>query len=384
MPECKVCRAPIDRAIYRSAESRSVTSMCEFYEGATEVFFCETCGHLQTNEIKNIGAYYDTQYNIFISDEEEDSLYSVVDGRKTFRVEHQVNTILSKLTLPQGARVLDFGCAKSATGRKLQAARPDISLHLFDVSRAYVQFWEKFLPADRWAVYEAPDAWNGSFDAVLSFFALEHTSSPREFVANLARLIRPGGYLHLLVPNVYQNSGDFVVVDHVNHFSAASLRYLFSNTGFDSIAVDDQAHDAAFVVTARRAPDARTEVPDSREIERLRQLVGEAARFWSALSERVRAFETGSGGRPAAIYGSGFYGTFIASCLARMGEVRYFLDQNPFRQAQTLLNKAIIAPDKVDADIDVVYVGLNPRIARDAISKVPALSARERSFFYLT
>jgi 2-polyprenyl-3-methyl-5-hydroxy-6-metoxy-1,4-benzoquinol methylase len=376
MAECNVCSQSLGAPVYRSAEARSLTSLSEFYDGRTEVFFCDRCGHLQTTEIQDIQKYYDTQYNIFVDSDEEDLLYKVVDGNKLFRVEHQVQTILEKLSLPNGARVLDFGCAKSATSRKLLEARPDLQVHLFDVSEAYVKFWAKFVTPDRWSSYRPKPEWNASFDAVFSFFAMEHTADPRAFAADLARLIKPGGWLHLLVPNVYANTADFVVVDHVNHFSATSLGWLFAAAGFDSVEIDDQAHDAAFVVTARKSSPQ----PFAAEhIDELRRRVEEMSAFWSGLAGRIRDFENANRGA-AAIYGSGFYGTFIASCLSDLTKIVCFLDQSEFRQAKRLLDKPIIAPDKIDSSVEAIYVGLNPRIARGVIEGLEAL--RGRRYFY--
>jgi 2-polyprenyl-3-methyl-5-hydroxy-6-metoxy-1,4-benzoquinol methylase len=382
---CNVCGTSLGIPVYRS-DARSLTSLSEVYDGTTEVSFCERCGHLQTNEIQDIKAYYDTQYNILSDSEDEDTLYRVVDGRKVFRVEHQVDTILRKIDLPMGARVLDYGCAKSATSRKLLERRPDLRVHLFDVSKAYVQFWKTFISPDRWATYAPNPDWMGTFDAVLSFYALEHVAAPRSFALGLAQLLKDGGHLHLLVPNVYANSADFVVADHVNHFSASSLRRLLGDVGFESIQVDGEAHDAAWVVTAQKASASSSpSVPDLRDegIADLRSQVDEMSRFWAVLAGRIRAFESEHAERRATIYGSGFYGTFIASCLASPSRVECFLDQNPFRQTKRHLDKPILAPERIDAGIDVVYVGLNPRISRATIEALEVFRGRDTDFFYL-
>jgi len=383
MADCNVCSAELGEAIYRSAEARSVTSMCEFYPGPTEVYFCGRCSHLQTTAIKNIETYYDSRYNILIDSEEEDTLYEIVEGKRVYRAEHQVQTLLRAIDLPEGARVLDFGCAKSATSRKLLEARSDLQVHLFDVSEAYIPFWERFVEPARWSTYVPKPEWAESFDVVLSFFALEHVMAPRRFVADLAHLLKPGGYLHLLVPNVYANTADFVVADHVNHFSDASLVTLLGSQGFGRVSVDDQAHEAAFVVSALKSPAAPPTAVSNRVLADLRDRVTEMSRLWTGLSTRIRQFEQEQVGRRAAIYGSGFYGTFIASCLTDLTRVECFFDRNPFRQTKTLLGKSILEPSRIDSEIDVVYVGLNPRIAHQAIEGLTEFRARPRQYFYM-
>ena len=93
----------------------------------------------------------------------------------------------------------------------------------------------------------------------------------------------------------------------------------------------------------------------------------------------MREFEKANGGE-VAIYGSGFYGTFIHSSLERPEAVACFLDQNPHRQSQTLIGKPILAPEKLPETVWRLYAGLNPRIARDELSAMDWL--RDLEVFY--
>ena len=119
MLPCAICREPIPKPLYRSASDVSVTSLCEILPVGTEVWYCDACTHLQTRELGELEEYYDSAYQILIDSEEEDQLYALVDGKKVFRTAHQVATLLAKVSLPEKARVLDYGCAKSATLRAL-------------------------------------------------------------------------------------------------------------------------------------------------------------------------------------------------------------------------------------------------------------------------
>ena len=93
------------------------------------------------------------------------------------------------------------------------------------------------------------------------------------------------------------------------------------------------------------------------------------AAYWNEFGDRVSAFEKAGSGA-AAIYGSGFYGTFIHASLAEPDAVNCFLDQNPHRQKQTLLGKPILAPETLPDSVERLYAGLNPRVARDELAAV--------------
>lgn len=380
---CVVCGTPSGAPVYRR-ENGSVSSTARALAAPTVVYVCEVCAHVQTPALDDIGHYYDSAYNVHLESDEADDLYAVREGVPVYRAQHQAAVALAKLDLPAGASVLDYGCGKGMSLRALLRTRPDLDGAVFDVSDAYRAKWDAFVRRENQAAYRTPDAWQGRFDAVLSFFALEHVSDPRGFLAAVRGLLRPGGVLHLTVPNVRRNVGDFVVVDHVNHFMPTSLRRALAEAGFVDVRIDEESHDAAYVVDARRAP---AEGPQPFEGAGVAEFVAEArgfAAFWTAAADAVRAFEAGqAGGRRAAIYGSGFYGVFIAGCLADRSNVAYFLDRNPHQQTKRIFEKPVLAPELLDDEVEVVYLGLNPARAHEIAAGVAPLHRRERTYFSL-
>ncbi|MBN1909676.1 MAG: class I SAM-dependent methyltransferase [Pirellulales bacterium] len=331
--------------------------------------------------MENVEDYYDTQYNIQVESREQDDLYKMIDGKAVYRVDHQMDTLLKKMGLPKDSRVLDYGCGKSATLRRLASARPDLDLHVFDVSDAYVDFWKEFLPEGNWATHSPDPAWRGSFDVVTSFFALEHATRPCEMVGAIHGLLRPSGLAYCLVPNVYRNPADFVVIDHVNHFSEVSLRCLFESAGFEIIDLDPNAHDAALVVIACKTRSV-AEPPPAKQVASLREQVDGLCKYWNEITDRVRRFESDHNEvARAAVYGAGFYGLFIVTCLRDPSRIECFVDQNAFYQGSRRYGKPIIAPAELAPDIELLYVGLNPAIAQQAMADT--FGTDRHTYFYL-
>lgn len=389
---CNVCLTALEDKLFESDASQSLTSLCQVVPGATRVYVCHRCGHLQTPEMDDAAAYYDSEYDILVNSEEEDQIYELrADGTPLYRTEHQVDVLLRKVDFPAGAALLDYGCAKSSTVKALLGRRADIVPHLFDVSSRYIPFWEKFVQPTNWAVNEVQSGWRDRFDVVTSFFSLEHMVKPADSLKQIASVLKPGGMFYGIVPNVLTNVADFIVLDHVNHFSDTSLRCLLSEAGFDDIEVDGQAHRGAFVFTARkRAADAgavqsvlgqsgfQAEVAGN--IARFKDLAG----FWRQAGEQVRQFESSaSAGGDVAIYGAGFYGAFIAAQLRRPEKIRCHLDQNAYLLGRTLNGRPILAPADLPSDVRAVLVGLNPAHARRIIGEIDALAKRDVQYFYL-
>ncbi|MDE2681706.1 MAG: class I SAM-dependent methyltransferase [Verrucomicrobiota bacterium] len=363
MDACNICNDPQGAPVYKSARPVSITSLCQVLDGLTRVWHCANCGHTQTAPLPVLEKFYAEDYHILTASEEEDQLYAVRAGQKIFRTEHQVATLLEKLDLPPNAQVLDYGCGKAATLKALRGHRDDVVPHVFDVGKQYRDFWNAFVPAGNQAVNEVPKEWAGRFAAVISFFALEHVAEPKAFVAEARRLLHDGGTFYFLVPNLFANTADLVVADHVNHFSESSLHRLLSDAGFAVREIDDTTHNSAWVVVAEKTNVNSEPIPATSVADKVNTM----AEYWREFGDRVRAFEKVNDAE-AAIYGSGFYGTFIHASLDRAKSVECFLDQNPHRQKQTLLDKPILAPEALPETVRRLYVGLNPRVAREELA----------------
>lgn len=382
---CNLCGTALNDKIYDSGDALSLTSLCTVHEGRTEVYACGCCTHIQSAAMEDIDAYYDDSYDILVDSEEEDQIYDVVGGRKIYRTEHQVRVLSDKLALVTGMKILDYGCAKSATMRTLAGQIPGLEVHLFDVSDRYRPFWDKFIPAERGATFELPVDWYGRFDAVTSFFSLEHMAQPQDALRKIASVLKAGGTFYGIVPNVLANTADLIVVDHVNHFTPPSLAWLLRANGFSVVEISDSAHRGALVFMARKL-DQRADVqaPAHAEVHAIAQSARRIADFWQHAGFRVQAFEqTLAPDAPVALYGAGFYGAFIASWLRQPQRIRCVIDQNGFLQGRQLHGAPVIAPAALPTDIQTLLVGLNPAHAPKVIGDIAAFAGRALNFFYL-
>lgn len=382
---CQVCAGADLKMLYEMDSGLALTSLGKTYPASTRVWACLACAHLQTDEMEQVDRYYAEQYNILADSEEEDQIYEVRGGRPLYRTEHQLAVLLDKVPLESGARVLDYGCAKSSTMQALLKQRADLQVHLFDVSDAYQRFWSSFVPEQRWATFEPKSEWAGSFDLVTSFFALEHIVQPAQALQRIRALVRPGGRFYCVVPNVATNIADFIVVDHVNHFTESSLGYLLQQAGFEIECIDADSHRGAFVILARRPQSLLAEPSlDRSVVARHLAELERMASFWQGAADKIMSYVDGlPEDACCAVYGAGFYGSFITACLGGAERISCFVDQNPFLQGRTLFGRPIVAPTELDEDVDTILVGLNPAHARQIIADIPALQGRSLRQFYL-
>jgi len=384
MIKCALTGKTLQTPIYQSQGNLSVTSLSQTYDGKTVVYFNEEIGHLQTKEIENIEVYYDKQYQFFNQSDEDDILYKVVDGKKIFRQEHQVNTLLSKINFEAGMQILDYGCAKGTVMKRLGLQNLSVDTYLFDVSQMYVDLWKKFLPSDHYASYKTKEEWNEKFDVVTSFFAFEHTPDPLKELRSINDLLKDGGYFYCIVPNVFENTGDFIVADHVHHYSDVSLRYLFAKAGFETIEIDTLSHFGAYIAIGKKISRESLELQiNFLDLVNVVDAAQEIANYWNTLQDKICQFEQSVSGQKAAIYGAGVYGSFIATCLRNLDDIQCFIDQNPLLHGFSFKGKPILQPTDLPLEIVNLYIGLNPKIAKKAIESINNWHQRNHRYLFL-
>ena len=382
---CLVCNSSSTQQIYANIEGASITSLGAAINSPTRVYYCDHCGHLQNEQTIDTDHYYDQHYNINTDSEDEDQLYALVDGKPVFRSAHQSRTALARMGLEQGARILDYGCGSGHIAAAISSQRGDLDINLFDISENYKASWSRWVREDKMACYTLPDDWAGTFDAAVSFFALEHADAPRSFADDLYRMLKPGGQAYLVVPNTFENVADLIVVDHLNHFSSISLRLLLEQAGFIVSYLSDKDHESAWTVVAHRpvSTPCLSPAPDPKARDEIRARARSMADFWLQCDARITAFESAHATLPATIYGSGFYGSYLYSRLNNPDSIEGFVDRNPHQQKKQHFGRPVAAPDAIDASARVVWVGLNPRVAKDAIAQLSAWRDRPYTYFYL-
>jgi SAM-dependent methyltransferase len=96
----------------------------------------------------------------------------------------------------RGSRVVDAGCGVGTSTRMLRAA---------GFSALGTDLSEHFLPAEEgFAVVDFENATlpDDAFDAAGTMNVIEHVPQPRRFLDEMVRVVRPGGYLIIVSPNL--------------------------------------------------------------------------------------------------------------------------------------------------------------------------------------
>lgn len=76
---------------------------------------------------------------------------------------------------------------------------------------------------------------DGNYDAVVSYYVMEHVQNPREWLTQISRLLKPGGLMVIEVPNFATHPYESLNFEHMAHFSPEPLEELLRQHGFKII-----------------------------------------------------------------------------------------------------------------------------------------------------
>jgi len=370
--QCRVCGAMI-AAPSLSTPSPSLTSVRTVLNVPTEVYVCENCEHAQSPDLPDVKEFYDTGYRISLDVEGHDQLYENRDGVSVFRTEVQAE-MMSELGLENGAKVLDFGAGKATTLQQYMIERPDIHPFVFDVSNDYSNHWQDWIPSENQATYKIPEHWKSKFDLITAHFVIEHVPNPVETLRDIGACLAPGGKLFFSVPNPTKNSGDLLVIDHLNHFSRNSLTRALAEADLTALTIDDNRFAGAFVIVAQQGKEETLPGVDTSNVKK-------SLKSWQAAIEELKELSKEISGKDIAIYGAGFYGSLAAINLGT--QARCFLDRNPYLQKQPHMGLPVLPPENCPASISAVVVALNPRIARSIVTGKEEWLPKTASVYYV-
>lgn len=177
-----------------------------------------------------------------------------------------------------GGDVLDVGCSTGAFLHQLSVRFPgqyrvtgtDVSGPALEhaASRGIEVLPENFLEHD---------FGERRFDAITFWAVLEHLVEPSTFLARATQLLRPGGQLFALVPNLDSlairllgTRYRYVMPDHVNYFDASSLRCLIEReSSLEILALGSTHFNPVVIAQDFRRRDER--VPDAERAQLLKR-----------------------------------------------------------------------------------------------------------------
>lgn len=155
----------------------------------------------------------------------------------------------------RGGRILEAGCGAGRFIRTIKRLRPDLAAHGADISEPAIRRARTYgdgVAYDVGSLSALPYP-DGFFDIVVLFDVLEHVDNPCSALNELARVLRPGGLFHGLIPCEGQagtlhwllwqlNFGGDLKLRHGQHVQRFRLRDVDEELPKHGIAIRDRTY----------------------------------------------------------------------------------------------------------------------------------------------
>lgn len=161
--------------------------------------------------------------------------------------ETQTNTSWHKLFkhIPEGARVLDFGCSSGNLGAELKKAKQCVVIGV-DIDKADVKLASKKLDESYVKNIETDDfTVLGKFDRIIFADVLEHLIDPVAVLKKVKKLLKPQGCILFSIPNMAHMGTRLMLLEgkfgygetglldktHLHFYDEAEVRRIFIEAG---------------------------------------------------------------------------------------------------------------------------------------------------------
>ena len=195
---------------------------------------------------------------------------------------------------------------------------------------------------------EAAPEEQGKYDAVFLFEVAEHLLLPQKGIANVASLLRMGGYFMLSVPDYSLiaedtcNIPNYFNLEHINYFSEDSLDTLMAQ--YQLKRVDQKRLGGDLILVYKKTTEEITVKKDEKTEAAVRQYLNRQQERQAQIEAKVGQLQKQE--KELFIWGTGSY---VMSLLATTAlddcKILGFVDNNRIKQGREMYGRLIYAPE---------------------------------------
>ncbi len=349
---CPQCGATAAQVVH---EGRYVLPASHPLDAAVRVVECETCGFC-FNDTPSTRADFDRYYRE-VSKYADPRLSSGAgcSPEDASRLTETAQAI-SSFAGACDARILDIGCGAGG----LLDSLAGLGFHdLTGMDPAVACAEEVGRRGHRGIVGTLDDhrLADASFDGIILSHVLEHVRDLAAAFANVARLLRPAGWLYVEVPDAARYGECLIApfqdfnLEHINHFSAGTLRNALHSHGWSVVSAGYKTlplpHGRSYPAAYAFARVGKAG-PAERDRSLRDALSDYVAKSNDMLARIDRMLREQVGAEPVLVWGVGQLTMRLLgeTCLGR-AHITAFIDSNPVHQGGTLAGKPVISPDSL-------------------------------------
>ena len=207
------------------------------------VIACRKCGLMRQGFLSGTEEQQSASFAAYAGGEQR--FYQQRQDKEAAQVADFLKIIpqLQKL-LPEKGRLLEIGCAMGTLLNEIRKLG-------WEVSGVEPEEWTCEIARNKYGLnvisstFQEAEIEEASFDVVLLLHVIEHLSDPNKGLSQIARLLRPRGFLVLETPRfdtlsfkLLKGRERSVIAGHYYYFTRATIRALVQKSGFEVAQLD--------------------------------------------------------------------------------------------------------------------------------------------------
>jgi SAM-dependent methyltransferase len=306
------------------------------------LFECDHCGHVQKDVGPRYQEYLDDVYRVSYALPGGGKKTNIVDGKAISREKTLAKTLCGLLDGRTEGGVLDVGTGMGHLLAAFAEQRPQFDIVGYDLNDEK----EDIVRANG-----ATDFYSGSLEIIPKKFelitlnhVLEHLTDPVTILKQAAALLKPDGYLAVVVPCFRAVYTDFFFLEHCSHFTEKSLNVVSALAGLSIVNRLDGALGLVEIgFVSQRSEKANPVTPV------------EALQWAQSLPDFIRGYGRE---RQIGVFGVNGAGMWLGTVLK--GLLSFYIDDDPSKQGTEFAQCPIIAVGEIPEGSLVIVAFNNP------------------------
>ena len=318
------------------------------------LFECSLCGHVQKDVGPEYQAHLDEVYRVAYTLPGGGRKNNISNGTVVSREKTLARTLGSLLGTKEGS-VLDVGTGMGYLLAAFAEELPRFEVAGYDLNDEK----EEFIRANG-----ATDFYSGSlenipkkFDLITLNHVLEHLTDPVTVLKQASALLKPGGYLAVIVPCFQSVYTDFFFLEHCSHFTESSLNVVSALAGLSIVdRLEGKLGRVEIGFVSQRSEKAESASPR------------QAVEWAQSLPEFIRGF-----GRQRKIGVFGVYGAGLWLGVVLKSQLSFYVDEDPLKQGTTFAECPILSVPEIPEGSVVVVAYNTPEASRQMCERLKQL-----------
>jgi SAM-dependent methyltransferase len=341
-----------------------VTSDSRPWPSGGHLCYCEKCGAVQkipTNEwIEETEKIYQT-YDLWpLANGIEQPIFTS-KGKFNSRSNIIVDYLLKEYKFENKGELLDVGCGNGAALENFSTKFPQWNLYAADLTDRFLSSLKK-IPLFKQLFIGSLENITQKFELIIMIHSLEHFKNPYEALCNIRNLLKDNGALFVAVPNANVSPFDYLVVDHIMHFSTQHIAYLGQRAGLSITHLREDILPKEISMIAEPSIKSNKYLFNGFDIQNSINRVREGVQWLNDLL--VAANESSSNakkrGSKFGIFGTSIAGMWIFGAMKE--KVDFFVDEDTTRQGKFIEGRPIVAVNEIEKE-SYVFLALLPEAA---------------------